>query len=59
MENSSFPLFWSYWFWLILTALSLVWYVVMTLYISIRGAFDIFTMLSNLKEKQEDHQKAE
>jgi hypothetical protein len=41
-------------FWGLLTLAVLVWYSTITVYIAIRGAFDIRHMLRELKRKQAD-----
>jgi hypothetical protein len=41
-------------FWGLLTLAVLVWYSTITVYIAIRGAFDIRHMLRELKRKQGD-----
>lgn len=38
------------WFWLILLIAALVWYSTVTIYVAIRGAFDIRSMLRRLGE---------
>jgi hypothetical protein len=40
-------------FWWLLTATAMVWYSTITIYVSIRGAFDIKHMLRRLAENQE------
>jgi len=42
------------WFWLIVTIAVLVWYSTITIYVSIRGTFDIKHMLRRLSEGDED-----
>jgi hypothetical protein len=44
------------WFWLIVTIAVLVWYSTITIYVAIRGSFDIKHMLRKLEETrgQED-----
>ncbi len=37
-------------FWLIVLIFCIVWYATMTLYVGIRGFFDIFSMLQSIKE---------
>lgn len=39
--------------WWFLAMACLVWYVVMTVYVGIRGAFDIRTMLRSLAEQKD------
>lgn len=41
-------------FWLILTMAALLWYCTVTVYVAIRGARDIRTMLDHLQQ-QRDH----
>ncbi len=38
--------------WLCLTAVSLLWYSTITIYVAVRGAFDIRRMLDVLKDKK-------
>lgn len=46
----------EHWFWWGVTAAVLIWYSTVTIYIAIRGAFDIREMLDRLKagEGKED-----
>ena len=39
----------EHWFWWLMTVLVLVWYSTVTIYVAIRGAFDIRGMLDRLK----------
>lgn len=41
-------------FWLLLTAVCVLWYSTVTIYVAIRGAFDIKSMLSRLSRSQEE-----
>jgi hypothetical protein len=41
------------WFWFILTIAVLVWYSTITIYVSIRGSFDVKNMLRELGKKEE------
>ena len=41
-------------FWLILTAICLLWYTVVTVYVAIKGAGDIQEMLRNLAENNRE-----
>jgi hypothetical protein len=43
----------SHWFWWFLTAATMVWYSTVTVYIAIRGASDIKSMLARLSENNE------
>jgi len=43
-----------HWFWLAMTAAVLVWYSTITIYISIRGAFDIKGMLARLDQRAKE-----
>lgn len=38
----------NHWFWLLLTVACVVWYSVVTVYVSIKGASDIKNMLARL-----------
>lgn len=40
-------------FWWLLTWACLVWYSILTVYVGIRGCFDIRTMLSHLRDRNE------
>lgn len=39
----------GHWFWLAITAACMVWYSTITVYIAVKGAFDIRGMLDRLK----------
>ena len=41
-------------FWWLLTMASVAWYATVTVYVSIRGAFDIRSMLRRLEEQRKD-----
>jgi len=47
-----------HWFWLAMTAAVLVWYSVITVYVAIRGAFDIKEMLGNLGRLREEQEES-
>jgi len=40
----------EHWFWWLLTAACLVWYSTITVYVAIRGVFDIRSMLKRLSD---------
>ena len=42
----------AHWFWWLLTAAVLIWYSTITVYVAIKGAFDVKHMLARLKEEQ-------
>jgi len=42
----------NHWFWYSVAMLSIVWYSTITVYVAIRGVFDIRHMLDRLKETQ-------
>jgi hypothetical protein len=44
----------EHWFWGALTLACLVWYSTITIYVAIKGAFDIKTMLKALKDGGEE-----
>jgi hypothetical protein len=44
----------EHWFWGTLTVVCLLWYSTMTIYVAIRGASDIQTMLKNLAQLRQD-----
>ena len=46
-------------FWWVLTMACLVWFSTITLYVALRGAFDIKSMLARLKERQDAYDAAE
>lgn len=46
----------GHWFWWALTAACLIWYCTITVYVAIRGAFDIREMLSELGKRGSDQQ---
>jgi hypothetical protein len=41
-------------FWWLLTVASLVWYSTITVYVTVRGAFDIKNMLARLEALRDD-----
>ena len=41
----------GHWFWALMTAAVVIWYSTITIYVAIRGAFDIKHMLDNLQKK--------
>ena len=41
----------EHWFWLLLTAVCVIWYSTVTIYISFKGSKDIKTMLRRLDER--------
>jgi len=41
----------EHWFWWLMTAACLVWYSVVTVYVAIKGAKDIKTMLARLSQQ--------
>lgn len=43
-----------HWFWRVMAMSCVIWYVVMTFYVGVRGAIDIRTMLRNLSAQKED-----
>jgi hypothetical protein len=49
----------EHWFWLIMTAACVVWYSTITIYVAIKGAADIRSMLNRLSQTgnadQKDH----
>lgn len=42
------------WIWLLLTIACLVWYSTVTIYVAIRGAYDIKHMLARLKAGEDE-----
>jgi hypothetical protein len=42
----------DHWFWFLLTVACVAWYSTITVYVAIRGAFDIKGMLARLSDKQ-------
>ena len=47
----------GHWFWFGLTMACVIWYSLITLYVAVRGAFDIRTMLSHLDSRRIDEDK--
>ena len=43
-----------HWFWRVMAMSCVIWSVVMTFYVGVRGAIDIRTMLRNLSAQKED-----
>lgn len=48
----------THWFWLGLTAVCVVWYATITVYVAIRGAWDIKHMLAQLDLLRETHDES-
>lgn len=46
-------MFADHWFWWLLTMACVAWYSTITIYVAIKGAADIKSMLANLAESQE------
>jgi len=44
----------EHWFWLLLTIVALVWYSTVTVYVAVRGAFDIQQMLRRLRDRDRE-----
>ena len=44
----------EHWFWWLTTAACMVWYSTITVYVAIRGAYDIKHMLARLSRNQVD-----
>jgi hypothetical protein len=42
----------DHWFWLLITMACVVWYSTITIYVAIRGVFDIKHMLGRLSNKR-------
>lgn len=42
----------EHWFWMTLVGASIAWYATITIYIAVRGIFDIHHMLSRLSGKE-------
>jgi hypothetical protein len=50
----------NHWFWWLLTMTCVVWYLTITVYVSIKGAADIKNMLARLAQNQlETHDDGE
>ena len=47
----------SFWFWLVWACV--IWYSTITIYVSVKGAFDIKNMLRDLKERGEKRDAAD
>lgn len=41
----------KHWFWLLMTALVVVWYSSITIYVAFKGVFDIRGMLRRIRER--------
>lgn len=46
-------------FWFVMAIACLLWYTVLTLYVSVKGGFDIKSMLKKLSSKQQDEKENE
>jgi len=44
----------KHWFWLLLTMVALVWYSTVTVYVAVRGTFDIRQMLRRLRDRERE-----
>jgi hypothetical protein len=44
----------EHWFWWLVTLAVLVWYSTVTIYVAVKGTFDIRQMLRRLKDGQKD-----
>ncbi len=49
----------DHWFWFALTIACLVWYSLVTVYVAVRGAYDIRGMLSHLGAKRRINDEAD
>lgn len=49
----------EHWFWLALATTCVVWYSTITIYVAIRGAFDIRSMLRRLQIKHDLQKQAD
>jgi hypothetical protein len=47
----------EHWFWLLLLAACIVWYSTITVYVAIKGGFDIAHMLGRLADQAEQSQE--
>ncbi|HPO15236.1 MAG TPA: hypothetical protein PLI09_17465 [Candidatus Hydrogenedentes bacterium] len=47
-----------HWFWLLITAACVIWYSTITVYVAIKGAFDIKDMLKRLSQNGDATQDA-
>ena len=52
-------MFKEHWFWAIMAVAVVVWYSTITIYVAVRGAFDIKHMLASLKKRQDDEKAAQ
>jgi hypothetical protein len=48
----------EHWFWALLTAACVLWYSTVTVYVAIRGVFDIRSMLARLRNGRERGSRA-
>lgn len=44
----------SHWFWYLLVAAVMIWYLTVTVYVAVRGVLDIKHMLARLAENEGD-----
>ena len=44
----------GHWFWWLLTVVCIIWYSTITIYVGIRGAYDIKTMLAALQKVKDE-----
>ncbi len=49
----------THWFWLAMTAACLVWYSIITVYVAVKGAGDIRTMLARLEKNEQMSDEAD
>jgi hypothetical protein len=47
----------THWFWWALTMACVAWYSTITIYVAIRGSFDIKNMLANLAEENDNTER--
>ena len=48
----------EHWFWLLLTIATMVWYSTVTIYVAVKGAFDIRKMLRRLNSNSRDRRES-
>lgn len=46
----------EHWFWSLMTAACVVWYSTITVYVAVRGCFDIKNMMKRLSAKHDERE---
>lgn len=53
MTDISMSIIIEHWFWFGIVAAVMIWYCTITIYVAVRGAFDIRHMLAHLRDQSE------